>query len=188
MSRRFSHQASLLRTFRKIHRISGIVFFVFLTLMGITGILLGWKKHSRGLIQAATATGTTTDLKNWLPLDSLTTIACHVIRDSIGENPQVRPDRMDVRPDKGVIKFSFNGHYWGIQLDGATGALLKFEHRNSDLIESIHDGSIVDRYLGTAPWFKLFYNTALGLSLLLFSVTGFWLWYGPKRMKRRVGN
>jgi len=182
--KRSSQQAVVLRTFRKIHRISGVVFFVFLTLMGITGILLGWKKHSGGLIQAETATGTTTDLKNWLPLDSLKNIACRIIQDSVFAERSPQLDRIDVRPDKGVIKFSFKGHYRGVQLDGATGAVLKIEHRNSDLIESIHDGSIVDRTLGTDPWFKLIYNTALGLSLLLFSVTGFWLWYGPKRMRK----
>lgn len=27
-----------------------------------------------------------------------------------------------------------------------------------------------------------------GVALLLFSVTGFWLWYGPKRMKKRAKN
>jgi hypothetical protein len=24
----------------------------------------------------------------------------------------------------------------------------------------------------------------MGVSLLVFTITGFWLWYGPKRMRR----
>ncbi len=186
MYKRSSKQANLIRSVRKIHRFSGIVFFVFLMLIGITGMLLGWKKHSGGLIQAETATGTSTDMKDWLSLDSLSNIAGRIIKDSVAQQLYSQPDRIDVRPDKGVIKFSFKEHYHGVQLDGATGALLKIEHRTSDLIESIHDGSIVDRYLGTDPWFKLFYNTTLGLSLILFSLTGFWLWYGPKRMRMKM--
>ncbi|MEZ4997026.1 MAG: hypothetical protein R2758_06035 [Bacteroidales bacterium] len=30
-------------------------------------------------------------------------------------------DRIDIRPEKGMVKFVFARHYHGIQLDGATG-------------------------------------------------------------------
>jgi hypothetical protein len=90
---------------------------------------------------------------------------------------------IDVRKDKGMVKFVFNDHFWGIQLDGATGKLLQIERRNSDMIENIHDGSILDHYLGTTGEpIKVVYTTIMGLGLLIFTITGFWLWYGPKRM------
>jgi hypothetical protein len=74
--------------------------------------------------------------------------------------------------------------YWALQLDGATGALLHIERRRSDFIENLHDGSLVDKLLGiSGGWFKVFYSTTLGLALMLFTITGFWLWYGPKRMR-----
>jgi hypothetical protein len=28
------------------------------------------------------------------------------------------------------------------------------------------------------------YSTIMGVALLIFTITGFWLWYGPKRMKQ----
>ncbi len=75
--------------------------------------------------------------------------------------------------------------YWGIQLDGATGKLLHIERRRADFVENIHDGSILDYYFKTDGQFKLIYTTIMSLALLIFTVTGFWLWYGPKRMRRQ---
>jgi len=89
-----------------------------------------------------------------------------------------------MRPSKGIAKFVFKEHYWELQLDATTAEVLQISRRNSDIIENIHDGSIVDRFLGIeGGWFKLFYTSVLGIALLTFSITGFWLWYGPKRMK-----
>ncbi|MEW9799297.1 PepSY domain-containing protein [Alteromonas sp. CYL-A6] len=49
-------------------------------------------------------------------------------------------DRLDVRPDKGLIKVQAVNH-WEAQIDAQTGALLQVAYRRSDIIESIHDGS-----------------------------------------------
>jgi hypothetical protein len=85
-----------------------------------------------------------------------------------------------------MVKFIFAENFWGIQLDGATGQLLHIERRRSDFIEKIHDGSILDDYFKIGNGIiKLVYTTVMGLALLLFTITGFWLWYGPKRMKRK---
>ncbi len=92
---------------------------------------------------------------------------------------------MDIRPDKGSVKFLFTGGYWEVQLDGATGELLHMGVRYSDFIENIHDGTIIDRLLGIrSGLFKLVYTNLMGIALLTFTLTGFWLWYGPKRMRR----
>ncbi len=181
---RRQQQAKTIRGFRKIHRVSGIFLFVFLFLVGLSGILLGWKKNSGGIILANTEKGISIDPKSWLTIDSLSKKASIYIVDSMLENFDPVIDRLDVRPDKGIVKFTFKEHYWGLQLDATTGNVLKVERRNADIIEHIHDGSIVDKFLGIKDgWFKLFYTTLMGLSLLMFTVTGFWLWYGPKRMK-----
>jgi hypothetical protein len=73
-----------------------------------------------------------------------------------------------------------------VQLDGATGKVLSVGQRRSDFLESVHDGSILDRITGNkTDLIKLFYTSLMGTALMLFSVTGFWLWYGPKRMRRK---
>lgn len=180
-------QAKVLRIFRKIHRITGACLFVFFFFVAITGLLLGWKKHSGGLILAKSYEGTSTDFKQWLPLDQLHQIACKVLHDSVSRNLSLELDRVDIRKDKGMVKFVFVADYWGIQLDGATGKLLHLERRRADFIENIHDGSILDKYLGTSnQQIKLVYTTIMGLALLTFTITGFWLWYGPKLMRRQA--
>jgi len=179
-------QAKILRLFRKIHRTTGALLFVFFFIVSITGFLLGWKKNTGGLILAKTHVGSSTDLKNWLPIDSLNKIASRILHDSVSSELSQELDRIDIRKDKGMVKFVFKEKYWGIQLDGATGKLLHIERRRADFVENIHDGSIVDYYFKTDGQFKLIYTTIMSLALLIFTVTGFWLWYGPKRMRRQT--
>lgn len=84
-----------------------------------------------------------------------------------------------------MVKFIFNDNFWAVQIDAATGQLLFLERRQSDFIENIHDGSILDYYFKTSGGeFKLVYTSIIGIALLTFTITGFWLWYGPKRMKK----
>ena len=175
-----------MRAFRQIHRITASLLFLFFLFMAVTGILLGMKKHSGELIQDKNYQGSSNELDDWLPLDSLYKNACNIFRDSISETLPLTLERMDVRMDKGMIKFIFEQGFWGIQIDGATGSLLHIERRRSDFIEKIHDGSIVDHYLGwEAGIFKLIYSTIMGVALLLFTITGFWLWYRPWRNRQR---
>jgi hypothetical protein len=179
-------QAKILRLFRKAHRITGAFLFLFFFLIAITGILLGIKSNSNGLILPKTVQGTTSDLKKWLPINLLHSKAIVILQDSISPNLSLELDRIDIRKNKGTVKFLFENHYWEVQLDGGTGELLQIGKRNSDFIEYIHDGSILDKYLKTSQnQFKLIYTSIMGLALLLFTITGFWLWYGPKKMKRK---
>lgn len=176
-------QARTLRSFRKIHRTTGALLFVFFFLVSISGLLLGWKKNSGGLILPKTTEGTSSNLSEWLSVDSLSRNASNYLHNSVSSNLSADIERIDLRPDKGIVKFVFKDHFWGMQLDGATGKLLQIERRNSDIIEGVHDGSIIDRFFNTGNTIKLIYTSIMGLALLLFTITGFWLWYGPKRMR-----
>ncbi|MGB3183644.1 MAG: PepSY-associated TM helix domain-containing protein [Cyclobacteriaceae bacterium] len=176
---RRKRQATVLRRFRKIHRYSGIALFVFFFIIGITSVLLGWKKHSGDVLMPETRKGTPATLSEWLPMDSLQNIAFEALADSA-----YTLDRIDVRPGKGVAKFRFDQENMEVQVDGGTGEVLNKGPRRADLIESIHDGSYVDDLLGTGGVIKVFYSTLTGLSLTMFVISGFWLWYGPKRMRR----
>ncbi len=175
----------ILRILRKVHRYSGVTLFIFFFIVSVTGILLGWKKNSSGYILPVSHRGTTSELKDWLPLDSLHRKAIYILKDSISGNLSDRLNRIDVRNRKGMVKFVFKDHLWEIQLDGASGELLQIAKRRSDLIENIHDGSFIDNQFPIFDkGFKLFYTTLMGLTLLTFTITGFWLWFGPKLVKR----
>ena len=177
-------QASILRTTRKIHRYLGISLFLLFLIVSLSGLLLGWKKDSGGYILPKTQRGTTTELSQWLSIDSLQTIAKKTVLDSINYKLSTEIARIDARPSKGIVKFLFEDHFWGIQLDAATGQILSIGQRRSDWIENIHDGSILDDFFGSNGVIKLIYTSVMGLALLGFTVTGFWLWYGPKRMRK----
>ena len=177
--------AKTLRTVRKIHRTAGALLFSFFFIIAITGLLLGWKKNSNGIILPNSYQGTSINLRYWLPLDTLQQIAFKTLQDSIDDNIDLNLQRIDARPKKGMIKFVFDNHYWGIQLDGATGNVLAITKRRSDFFENIHDGSILDIIFGTkGEIIKLFYTSIMGIALLIFTITGFWLWYGPKLMRK----
>jgi hypothetical protein len=178
-------QASLLRFFRKTHRVIASFLFVFFFIMAVTGVLLGLKKHSAGLILSKSYSGKSSNLSHWLPIDSLFNNATMFFADSISAVLPQDVDRIEIHKDKGMVKFIFAKGFWGLQLDGTTGELLHIERRRSDFIEKIHDGSILDYYFGTSSGLiKVIYSSIMGVSLLVFTITGFWLWYGPKRMRR----
>lgn len=177
-------QAKLIRWFRWVHRKVALVLFVFFLLVTITGLLLGWKKHA-GLL-APTQKGVSADPASWLPMDSLSGMAIRYLHDSVDRSLSTELDRIDIRPGKGIAKFVFADHYWGLQLDCTTGRLLLVEKRSSDFIEDLHDGSIMDSLTGTSDeQLKLGYTTIMGLSLLMLCISGFWLWYGPKRLRKQ---
>jgi uncharacterized iron-regulated membrane protein len=177
-------QAKVLRIFRKVHRTTGALLFIFFFFISISGLILGWKKNSNGYILPKTEQGTTADLKKWLPVDSLHTIACSTLHSKVSPDLSLEIDRIDIRKEKGSVKFIFVDSFYEVQLDGATGHVLSIGKRRSDFMENIHDGSIVDDYLGTNGYIKLVYTNVMGISLLIFTITGFWLWYGPKRMRK----
>jgi hypothetical protein len=176
-------QAKLLRLARKIHRMSGALLFAFFLIIGTTGFLLGVKKHTGGVILPKSYEGSSLNMKDWLPMDTLHAVAVKTLH-GIDPTLSTELERIDARPDKGMVKFVFVHRFIGIQLDLATAKVLHVEQRNSDIIENIHDGSILDYALGTEDeQFKLGYTMIMSTALITFSVTGFWLWYGPKRLR-----
>ncbi|RYZ52041.1 MAG: PepSY domain-containing protein [Chitinophagaceae bacterium] len=176
--------AKWIRTYRWLHRKLAVALFLFFVLMAATGLLLGIKKQT-GLL-APTQKGVSADAAAWMPMAALTQKAMIYLHDSVDAKLNTELDRIDIRPGKGIAKFIYKEHYYGLQLDLSTGQLLSVEKRSSDFIESLHDGSIVDDLLGAGGEpFKVGYNLVMGSSLLLLVLSGMWLWYGPKRIRSR---
>ena len=176
--------ASILRSTRKIHRQTGITLFFLFIIVGITGLFLGWKKNV-DVLQYPSQRGVSNNVSTWLSTDSLVNIATTKLVKWKGKEYSTEIDKIDARPDKGMVKVIFKEHHYSLQLDAETGEVLSYEYRTSDLIEQLHDGTFIDKLFGLPGGvFKLFYTTVLGTALVLFSVSGFWLWYGPKIMRK----
>ncbi len=90
-----------------MHRTTGALFFIFFFIVAITGLLLGWKKNSGGYFTAKSYKGTSTDLKDWLSIDSLHKNAITILHNSVSHELSTEPDRIDIRKDKGMVKFVF---------------------------------------------------------------------------------
>ena len=87
-------------------------------------------------------------------------------------------DRLDIRPNKGIIKVRGNNH-WEVQLNAYTGAVLQTAYRRTDTIESIHDGS----------WFfegaKLYLFLPVALLLFVIWLTGIVMLFTTLKSKYR---
>lgn len=169
------------RLYRKLHKWVAVPLFIFMFLVGGTGLLLGWKKKVNLLPK--TAKGTTEQSAQWISLDSIQHVArryatLHNLSDEI--------DRIDVRPQKGIAKVVFTQHFTELQIDCATADIISADTRTSDIIEKIHDGSILDYWIGQdGEHVKLAYTSILSLGLILLSISGFWLWYNPIRIRKQ---
>lgn len=150
-------------------------------LTGGTGVLLGWKKQAELL--PPTQKGSSSEAMGWIGLDSIVSLATVFAADSLHLSAEI--DRIDIRPRKGVAKIIFATHFTELQIDCSTGHVLSVAQRHSDFIERIHDGSIADQVLGTGgDYTKLTYTTLVGLGLIFLSISGFWLWFNPIRIKK----
>lgn len=173
--------AQTTRLYRKLHSWAAVPLFLVMFLIGMTGLLLGWKKQVRLLPK--TAQGQTDVSHQWVSLDSIQKVGERYARQN---NLAPTIDRIDVRPQKGVAKIVFADHFTEVQIDCSTAEILSVSTRTSDIIEKIHDGSILDYWIGAdGEQAKITYTTLAASGLMLLSFSGFWLWYNPIRLRRR---
>lgn len=172
------HKVKAIRWYRSLHKWLGLPLILFFFLIGITSILLAWKKKMDLLpptLQTSVVDGT------WISPSEMINIGQEEMK-KLGMDSEV--DRLDVRPDKGVVKVKFKSHFTEVQLDGFSGKVLSVETRHSDWIEKVHDGSILDFYTTGDEGAKLTYSTLTALGLILMSFSGFYLWYYPKLIRK----
>jgi len=161
---------------RKLHRIGAIVTALPLLVVIVSGVFLQLKKDS-SWVQPPTLRGSATEPV--IGFDAILAAASAVPEAEIASWADV--DRLDVRPDKGVVKVRAKNR-WEVQVDTATAEVLQVAYRRSDLIESIHDGSFFHDKVKL--W--LFLPTAVILfGLWLTGVYLFWRPYWARRRNRR---
>lgn len=158
---------------RKVHRIVALVSAVPFLLILLTGLFLQLKKDV-SWIQPATRSGS----------GDAPVISFEQVLDAARGVPEAEVeswsdvDRLDVRPDRGLIKVRARNR-WEVQVDAQSGEVLQVAYRRSDLIESLHDGS----------WFhdrvKLWVFLPVAVLLLGLWGTGVYLWLLPHLVRRR---
>lgn len=170
------------RLFRAWHKKTAIFAVIILFLIALTGILLGWKKQLQLLPDTHSVSNQNL---SWLPVDSIQNSAViYAVKSGLVKPPAII-DRIDIRPEKGIAKITFKKSFVEIQINGYSGKVMSSGERYSDIIEKIHDGSILDFYNNDSNQpFKLVYTTTAGLGLLILCITGLSLWWNPKVIRK----
>lgn len=169
-SRRTGSRARVLsRWIFYLHLWLGILATGVILLVSVTGILLN---HKRPLgLMPDVSHKPSGSFEEALPLADLARRA----EAAVGPDAAAAGiDRMDVRPDDGLIKVRFNDRtVREVDLDLHTGRVLHVGERNDVFLEKLHSGEIFGD-----GWVLLSDASAVMLTLLLLS--GYWLWLFPR--------
>lgn len=161
------------RDSRKIHRWGAILVALPFLIVLISGLLLQVKKEFKW-IQPPSQEGMSTDLE--ITFDQILEISSSIEEADIKNWSDI--DRLDVRPDKGMVKVRAVNS-WEIQIDTKTGDILQVEYRRTDLIEALHDGS----------WFhdsvKLWIFLPSAIVVTILWITGIYMFFIPYIAKRK---
>ena len=161
------------RDSRKIHRWGAIIIALPFLIVLISGIFLQLKKDVPW-IQPITQKGISSSPS--ISFDEILATAKTVPQAEIQTWADI--DRLDVRPDKGIVKVRAVNN-WEVQIDTYTGKILQTEFRRTNIIESLHDGT----------WFhdsaKLWIFLPSSIIVLILWITGIYLFFVPYLSKRK---
>ena len=166
---------SFKKTNRTIHKWASIIIAIPLLISFVTGVLLLVKKEF-SVIQPPTMKGQAS--VPTINFDNILIAAKSVEQAQIVTWEDV--DRLDVRPGKGLIKIRSNNSI-EIQIDAVSGDILHVAKRNSDFIESIHDGTFFEK---NANLWLMLPTAIIAIVLLITGVILFFLPY-MRNNKRR---
>lgn len=166
---------SFKKTNRTIHKWASIIIAIPLLISLVTGVLLLVKKEF-SVIQPPTMKGQAS--VPTINFDNILLAAQSVEQAEIGSWEDV--DRLDVRPGKGLVKIRSNNSI-EIQIDAVSGKVLHVAKRNSDFIESIHDGTFFEK---NANLWLMLPTAIIAIVLLITGVILFFLPYMRNKKRR----
>ena len=160
------------------HKWTGISLALIFAVMAVTGFLLLVKKQV-AWVQPPTmqgAAGPGVEPSQFITMERLFEAVLaegHSDFTSLGD-----VDRVDFRPGDRVFKVVSRSNYAEVQVCAVTGNVLHVDWRPSDLLEDIHDGSIV------GGWFHSWVMPVVACGLLFLTFSGVWLWIEPMVRRR----
>ena len=154
---------------RQIHHWASPLIMLPLGLVVVTGLMLMLKKDITW-IQPPTVRGEAPSALPEQSFEELFAIATQI--EELDLHAWEDLARVDVKPDKGVVKFIASNN-WEAQIDTSSGEVLQVAFRRSDIIESLHDGSFF------ASWTKKAIFLPSGIVLFAMWGTGIYLFALP---------
>jgi len=160
---------------RKIHYWGAIICSLPLLIVIVTGIILIFKKDISWIQPQTHSTN------SLIPLVTFEKIMQELKNDSRIKVTNWRDiDRLDIRPNKGIIKVRLRDGNIEVQMDQENAKIIHIAIRRSDVIESIHDGSIFGVYSKKIVFF------ISALILLVLWITGIYLFVKVTIQKNKV--
>ena len=177
---------SLLQNFRNLHKKFASVLFVFFFLIGLSGAMLAFKSVFSKTIYENNANKSTDAKVHFLPVDSLELLATTSLN-AYANTAFKHSEKVEIKVTKGSVIFYYKNAL-SIQVNSNTGAPILIEKKFGGIIQDIHDGAILDGWIeNKSSIFKKGYSMIMGLSLLLLTITGTYLWYKPRLIKKQKG-
>ncbi len=167
------------RTLRVIHKWIGVFACLFLMLIAATGFLLAIKKQAEWLQPETLVGGEVEGPAQVVGMDEV----FEAVKSEAGFESWEDLNRIDYRPDDNVFKVRSADKLSEVQVDGATGEVLKKAPRNDQLMENIHDMS----YFGDG-W-HAYLLPVVAVILFLLGLTGVIMFFVPyaRRWKYKRG-
>ena len=168
------------RFYRTTHKWLGVIFSVALLNISVTGLLLLEKKNFTW-IQPETKTGASGSADQFITNQRLFDAVLSQKHADFKTVDDI--DRVDFRPGKRLFKVRSKNNYAEIQVDAITADVLSVARRNSDMIETLHDGSIFGAFT------HQYLMPATAVITLYLTATGLYLWLLPaakRRAKRKL--
>jgi uncharacterized iron-regulated membrane protein len=159
---------------RRLHRWGAAAVALPFLVIAATGVLLQLKKQL-AWVQPPERRGSDPAAGVTIGFDRILAAAARAPAAGIRSWKDV--DRLDVRPDRGLIKVQGKSR-WEVQIDAATAEILQVAYRRSDLLESLHDGSFFH------PVVKLGIFLPAAIVILALWGTGVYLFLLPFRVRR----
>jgi len=160
---------------RKVHHWIAPIVLLPLGIAIAAGLLLMVKKDF-DWIQPPTQRGVATHQAPTMSFSELFAVAQSADALELGDWSDLA--RVDVKPNKGVVKFIARND-WEAQVDSNSGELLQVAYRRSDWIEALHDGSFF------ADWVKRYVFLPAGIGLLVLWASGIYLFVLTRLMRSR---
>ncbi|GGB44300.1 PepSY-associated TM helix domain-containing protein [Fictibacillus barbaricus] len=171
-----SNPAKFYQVSRKVHKWSGLLLSLIFMFVAVTGLLLVYM----------IPLGVTDDIKmgkdaspsQSISMDKVISIA--ISQDLPGVASVEDIFRIEYRPSANIYQIRFNNSQ-GLQLDASTGEVLSKKQDYSTFLITLHDGS----YFGN--WYRFSFLTLAGLSLILLSFSGYYMFGYPlyRRLKTK---
>jgi uncharacterized iron-regulated membrane protein len=167
----------MFKFFWTTHKWVGIILAIVFLMIAGTGFLLLIKKDY-DWIQPPTQRGEEGTLADFITLQEM--FASVFAEEHSDFRSMDDIDRVDFRPGKRIFKVRSNHNYSEIQVDAITGEVRSVATRNSDLIESIHDGSFF------GDWAHGWVMPIASGAMIFLVFSGLWIWISPIVRRRRI--